>query len=117
MEQEPGRRPSGSKAPGFERPRQCRHRNVIAMVSGRMPFSIILRDLEAEIDAMADANEARADERARKLAPVIKAIQAEGITSLNGIAEALNERRVPTPRGRGHWYAMQVRRVLARMEA
>jgi hypothetical protein len=61
------------------------------------------------------ARTAGADERARKLAPVIKAIQAEGITSLNGIAEALNERRVPTPRGRGYWYAMQVRRAQARL--
>jgi hypothetical protein len=46
----------------------------------------------------AKARTAGANERARKLAPIIKAIQAEGITSLNGIAEALNERRVPTPR-------------------
>jgi hypothetical protein len=49
--------------------------------------------------AACEANEARADERAAKLAPIIKALQAEGITSLNGIAEALNERRVRTPRG------------------
>jgi hypothetical protein len=62
-----------------------------------------------------EANEARADERAAKLAPIIKALQAEGIASLNGIAEALNERRVPTSRGRGHWYVTQVRRVLARL--
>jgi hypothetical protein len=61
------------------------------------------------------ARTARADERVRKLAPIIKAIQAEGITSLNGIAEALNKLRVPTPRGRGHWRATQVRRVLARL--
>jgi hypothetical protein len=65
----------------------------------------------------AEARTARADERAATLAPIIKAIQAEGITSLNGIAEALNERRVTTPRGRGHWQATQVRRLLARLEA
>jgi hypothetical protein len=41
----------------------------------------------------------RANENARKLAPIIKAIQAQGITTLNGIAAALNGRRVPTPRG------------------
>jgi hypothetical protein len=67
--------------------------------------------------AACEANEARADERARKLAPIIRAIQAKGITSLNGIAEALNEHRVPTPRGRRRWHATQVRRVLARMLA
>jgi hypothetical protein len=60
---------------------------------------------------------ARADERAAKVAPVIKALRAKGVTSLHGIAEALNERRVPTPRSRGHWYATEVRRVLARMSA
>jgi hypothetical protein len=65
--------------------------------------------------AACEANEARADERAAKLAPIIEALQAEGITSLNGIAEALNERRVRTPRGRGRWYAKQVRRLLARL--
>jgi hypothetical protein len=66
--------------------------------------------------AACEANEARADERAAKVAPIIKALRAEGITSLNGIAKALNERRVPTTRGRRRWYATQVRRVLARLE-
>jgi hypothetical protein len=41
---------------------------------------------------------ARADERVAKLVPIIKSIQAKGVTSLRAIAEALNERRVPTPR-------------------
>jgi hypothetical protein len=63
-----------------------------------------------------EANEARADERAVKFAPIIKAIQAEGITSLNGNAEALNERRVPTARCLRRWYATQVRRLLARLD-
>jgi hypothetical protein len=36
---------------------------------------------------------ARANSRAADLAPVVKALQAAGITSLNGIAAALNERR------------------------
>jgi hypothetical protein len=64
----------------------------------------------------AEALTASANERATKLAPIVKDIQAAGITSLNGIAEALNKRRVPTPRGGGHWYATQVRRLLARLE-
>jgi hypothetical protein len=45
---------------------------------------------------------ARANSRAADLAPVVKALQAAGITSLNGIAAALNERHVPTPAGGGH---------------
>jgi hypothetical protein len=46
----------------------------------------------------AEVRIAGVNRRAAKLAPIIKAIQAVGITSLNGISEALNERRVPTPR-------------------
>jgi hypothetical protein len=65
--------------------------------------------------AAAEVRTARADENARKLAPIIKAIQAQGITTLNGIAAALNGRRVPTPRGRGKWEATQVARVLKRL--
>jgi hypothetical protein len=53
---------------------------------------------------------ARADERAAKLAPVIKALRAKGVTSLNGIAAALNKRRIRTPRGVGQWQAVQVAR-------
>jgi hypothetical protein len=75
------------------------------------------RVIPAAQRAACEANEARADERAAKLAPIIKSIQAKGVTSLNGIAEALNKRRVPTPRGRGHWHATQVRRVLVRVPA
>jgi hypothetical protein len=40
-----------------------------------------------------------------------------GITSLKGIAEALNARGVLMPAGRGHWYAMQVSRVSKRSPA
>jgi hypothetical protein len=42
-------------------------------------------------------------------------IQAQGITTLNGIAAALNGRRAPTPRGGGKWEATQVRRLLNRL--
>ncbi len=40
---------------------------------------------------------ARANRTAAELAPVITELRAAGITSLNGIAKALDERRVPTP--------------------
>jgi hypothetical protein len=65
--------------------------------------------------AAAKARTARANENARKLAPIIKAIQAQGITTLAAIAAALNGRRVPTPRGVGKWEATQVRRLLKRL--
>jgi hypothetical protein len=41
---------------------------------------------------------ARTDERAAKLAPIITALRAKGITSLKGIAAALNKRRIRTAR-------------------
>jgi hypothetical protein len=69
----------------------------------------------AAIRAAREARIARADESAAKLAPLVKALQATGVTSLEGIAAALNERGVPTPRGRGQWYAMQVSRLLKRL--
>ena len=61
------------------------------------------------------ARTARAVARAADLAPIVKELQATGVTSLNGIAEALNERGVPTPASSGHWHAMQVSRVLKRL--
>jgi DNA invertase Pin-like site-specific DNA recombinase len=47
--------------------------------------------------------------------PVIDAIRATGITSLRGIARALDERGIPTARG-GQWQVSNVRNVTARFE-
>jgi Recombinase len=55
---------------------------------------------------------ALADRRAADVAPVIRELQTAGL-SLRGIAAALGERGIPTPRG-GPWSAVQVSRVLAR---
>jgi DNA invertase Pin-like site-specific DNA recombinase len=60
-----------------------------------------------------EANARRADQRAADLAPVIAELQAAGITSLERIAVALNERHIPTARG-GQWSAVQVMRLLDR---
>jgi DNA invertase Pin-like site-specific DNA recombinase len=57
----------------------------------------------------------RATEKAADYAPVIREIQAAGVTSLAGIAAALNERGIPTVSGQGAWQAVQVSRVLARL--
>ncbi|EKS29700.1 recombinase family protein [Afipia felis] len=59
------------------------------------------------------AQTARARERASDLAPLLAMIRSEGITSLRGIANALTERGVPTPRGNTTWTAMQVARLAA----
>jgi Recombinase len=58
---------------------------------------------------------ARAVAQAVHLDPIIAELRAAGITSLNGIAEALNERGVPTPGGGRHWHAAQVARLLKRL--
>jgi hypothetical protein len=61
------------------------------------------------------AHAANADARAAALAPIIAEIRASGITSMRGIATALNARDIPTPAGRKTWQAVQVRRVLSRL--
>jgi DNA invertase Pin-like site-specific DNA recombinase len=57
----------------------------------------------------------RAKAHATDLAPTIAEIRNAGVTSLRGIAATLNERRIPTARGRGKWSAVQVRRAVARL--
>ncbi|MEO8998027.1 MAG: recombinase family protein [Rhodanobacter sp.] len=55
-----------------------------------------------------------ADHHARNLAPVIRALTADGLTSLGAVAGALNERGMLTPRG-GAWHKSSVRNLLARL--
>ena len=62
------------------------------------------------------AQKAQADRFAANVRPVVSEIQAAGVTSLRGIADALNARGVRTARG-GAWHASSVRNVLARAEA
>jgi DNA invertase Pin-like site-specific DNA recombinase len=60
------------------------------------------------------AIKAAAGARAKGLAATIAAIRGEGVTSANGIAKALNERSIATPRG-GTWTARSVLNVVARL--
>jgi DNA invertase Pin-like site-specific DNA recombinase len=55
---------------------------------------------------------AQAAARKANVAPIVAEIRASGITTLQGIAEALNSRGIKTPRG-GLWSAKQVSRVEA----
>jgi hypothetical protein len=57
---------------------------------------------------------AAADRFAKNAAPIIRSIQASGVTSLRGIARALNDRGVATARG-GRWEAVQVGSILQRV--
>ena len=59
-----------------------------------------------------ESRKANAAARANDLAPIIAEIRSGGIQTLNGIAVALNERGIPTPRREGGWSAMQVSRVI-----
>ncbi|MCJ2054150.1 recombinase family protein [Methylobacterium sp. J-070] len=71
---------------------------------------------KADTEASKAALAARGVEQASRYAPVIAELRAAGITSANGIAKALNERGIPTAKG-GQWQAVQVQRVLARLDA
>jgi hypothetical protein len=62
-----------------------------------------------------EARQARADERAADLAPIVAELQAGGVTSLRGIAAALNERGIPIVTGSGHWHHAQVARLLVQL--
>jgi hypothetical protein len=64
-----------------------------------------------------EARRQRTDLAVADLAPVIAELRASGVTSLRGIAAALNERGIPTVAGSGRWYHTQVARVLARLQS
>jgi hypothetical protein len=86
-------------------------RKLDALVSKQNGFSPAARH------AAHHARQARADERAAPLIPIVKSLQAAGVTSLNALAEALNAQGVPTPAGRGRWHPPQVARILRRSVA
>jgi DNA invertase Pin-like site-specific DNA recombinase len=55
-----------------------------------------------------------AADRAEQMRPVINDLRTGGVTSLGGMASALNEGGFVTPRG-GKWHASSVRNLLARL--
>lgn len=69
---------------------------------------------EARIKAE-ESRVAGADEFARSIAPVIRAIQGAGVTTLRGIARELVVRKVETRRG-GAWTPVQVGDLLKRLD-
>lgn len=68
----------------------------------------------ADLERARAARTAEANQRAVDLQSTITTLQREGIKSLGGIAQALNDQHITTPRG-GVWSAVQVRRVLDRL--
>lgn len=66
------------------------------------------------IAASAEVRSAKADQRAKDVAPMVNALVAKGC-SLNAVAVKLNQDGIPTPRGNGAWTAKAVSRLLARV--
>ncbi|WP_316232848.1 recombinase family protein [Bradyrhizobium sp. SZCCHNPS2010] len=62
-----------------------------------------------------DAVKTEADRYAANVLPVIREVQKAGANTLRQIAEALNARGIPTPRG-GQWHAQSVANVLQRAQ-
>jgi hypothetical protein len=61
------------------------------------------------------ANKQAADARAKALASTIRALQLKGLASFESIARELNQREIPTARGR-KWHPTSVSRLLHRVE-
>jgi hypothetical protein len=94
------RRPSAARKP-------VARKAVAAKTSARKP---VARKAVAE---RAQTLSKQADQRARRVIPIIRAIKKTGVTTLQGIANALNKKRVATARGR-KWHPSTVRNVLLR---
>lgn len=58
----------------------------------------------------------RAQSRAGDLAPLLLQLRSNGIASANAMAAALTARDIPTARGSRKWSAVQVRRIIARID-
>lgn len=73
----------------------------------------LLRARKGNAAALAAVRE-RADVHAAMLAPVVDDLRAQGATTLQALAEKLNEGGMQTPRG-ARWHASSVRNLLARL--
>jgi DNA invertase Pin-like site-specific DNA recombinase len=81
----------------------------------KLGWSIPSRQAEQVIASMngVNRNKVKADQHADNVVPIIQAIEAAGVNTMQGIAVALNARGVQTARG-GEWYATTVKNVLTR---
>ncbi len=86
------------------------------MISRRTKEALAARkaqgvQLGAYSKVLAQENRERKEAFAADLMPTIEGIQAEGVSSLYGIAKRLNEMKVPTANG-GKWYPTTVKNYL-----
>ena len=63
------------------------------------------------IEAAREARDANVEKKRKLVLPIIKGLQLSGISTLTGLADALNERGIQTPQGR-RWHPMTVKRVV-----
>ena len=74
--------------------------------------------LSGEARAIGRAVQAeRATKHAADLMPIMRGLKQTGVRTLSGIARALNDQGIPTPRGTGAWRPTQVSRVIVRQGA
>jgi hypothetical protein len=66
--------------------------------------------------ASAEVRQEKAAVYVAELAPIIAELDPDGSMSLGELARMLTAKEVPTPRGGKTWQAVQVQRVLSRME-
>lgn len=71
------------------------------------------RNIGEAAEMRRESQRTAADQFAANVLPVIENIKAAGATTFDGIARALNARRVRTSRG-GRWHATTVRNLFAR---
>jgi DNA invertase Pin-like site-specific DNA recombinase len=71
-----------------------------------------LRDREKGRAISLETRQAKASNRAADLLPIITDLRASGATTLQALADGLNDRGIPTARG-GKWSPVQVQRVMA----
>ena len=65
-------------------------------------------------EAMSKARTAKYQAYKKDLMHIIKEIQASGVKSLQGIADALSDREIKTRYGKDIWYPSQVKNLLER---
>jgi DNA invertase Pin-like site-specific DNA recombinase len=85
----------------------------VALGGRRRPFP---RGRQGARAASTALRTSKARQRAADLYGIIADLRSSGAESLRDLAVGLNARSIPTPRG-GKWSAVQVSRVLARLQA
>jgi len=65
-------------------------------------------------EAMSKARTAKYQAFKKDVMPIIKEIQASGVKSLQGIADALSDREIKTRYGKDIWHPSQVKNLLER---